>query len=364
MKRIFSIIILVFTLSVLASAQTTAFNFQGRLNDGNAPANGKYDLQFRLYDAAAGGNQVGATVSKPNLTLINGVFSTQLDFGLAAFTGADRFIEISLRSTATGSTTPNAYVILGPRQQILSVPYTIRSLRATLADDANHAVNADNAIYADNALDSQSLGGYAASQYVKRSSNGNVGIDIDSPPDKLTVKTATNSYGVIQTDGSVQVGTAVGIAGSGELVGGYGTKSNHTLRLFTNNNPNGGMTLDVKSNLRQPSNAYGLVKAMAEVDIDGRILKCYNSSLISDSATIAPCGISINHFTNGGYGMDFGFPVNFVSATITRGQYFSPITDNGMIRYERGTGNNINIRTAKPGDNQTTSDYGFMVIIF
>lgn len=33
-----------------AWAQTTAFNFQGRLNDGANPANGRYDLQFKLFD--------------------------------------------------------------------------------------------------------------------------------------------------------------------------------------------------------------------------------------------------------------------------------------------------------------------------
>lgn len=139
------IIAMIFALSGLAAAQTTAFNFQGRLNDGANPANGHYDLEFRLYDAITGGNQVGSTVSKSNLTLVNGVFSTQFDFGLMGFDGSNRFIEVGLRQTATGTNTPNAFVILGPRQQILSVPYTIRSLRSTLAEDATHAVNADNA---------------------------------------------------------------------------------------------------------------------------------------------------------------------------------------------------------------------------
>ena len=91
-----------------ATAQTAAFNFQGRLNDGTSPANGRYDLEFRLYDGLTGDNQVGAAISKPNLMLVNGVFSTQLDFGATAFNGADRFIEIRLR--ATGSN--NGFVVL------------------------------------------------------------------------------------------------------------------------------------------------------------------------------------------------------------------------------------------------------------
>ncbi len=154
MKRVFLIFALIFALSVLTSAQTTAFNFQGRVNDGSNPANGRYDLEFWIYDAITSGNQVGATISKLNLMLVNGVFSTQLDFGINVFTGADRFMETRLRATGSG----NAFVILGPRQQILSVPYTIRSTRATFADDATHAANADNA---------QNLGGIAPGGFIK-----------------------------------------------------------------------------------------------------------------------------------------------------------------------------------------------------
>lgn len=69
-------------------AQTTAFTYQGRLTDGGAPASGLYDLQFKLFDAATGGNQVGATLTRDDVNVTNGAFSTSLDFGGAAFPGA------------------------------------------------------------------------------------------------------------------------------------------------------------------------------------------------------------------------------------------------------------------------------------
>ena len=144
------ILAIVFVFAQTATAQTTAFNFQGRVNDGSNPANGRYDLEFWIYDAITAGNQVGATISKPNLMLVNGVFSTQLDFGINVFTGADRFMETRLRATGSG----NVFVILGPRQQILSVPYTLRSTRATLADNATNAGNSDN------------FGGLAPTQFI------------------------------------------------------------------------------------------------------------------------------------------------------------------------------------------------------
>lgn len=91
--------LLIFTASEMR-AQTTAFNFQGRLNDGGSAANSNYDFRFRLFDALSGGNQVGGTLERINLQVINGVFSTTLDFG-AAFGAGNRFLEISVRPTAS-----------------------------------------------------------------------------------------------------------------------------------------------------------------------------------------------------------------------------------------------------------------------
>ena len=39
-----------FTAVNPALAQGTAFTYQGRLNDAAGPANGNYDMQFKLYD--------------------------------------------------------------------------------------------------------------------------------------------------------------------------------------------------------------------------------------------------------------------------------------------------------------------------
>ena len=44
-------------------AQSTAFSYQGRLNDGGVPANGIYDLQFTIYDALTNGNAVTSVLT-------------------------------------------------------------------------------------------------------------------------------------------------------------------------------------------------------------------------------------------------------------------------------------------------------------
>jgi hypothetical protein len=285
MKRLLLISAAVCIFCVSAQAQTTAFNFQGRLNDGNNPANGRYDLQFKLFDAIAGGNQVGATVDRPNLLLINGVFSTTLDFGSAAFSGGDRFIEISLRPSVPANVTPNAFIILGARQQIMSVPYSVKSLNATNADNATNAVNSTNATNAANAtnaqtaVNSQQLGGVAASQFVQK--------------------------------------------------GGVGT-----------------------------------VKAMVYVDGDNvnNISQCYNATLSGSAATTPPCGFTLNHFTDGGWGINFGFPLgsSFMSLTTSyfRGRQVAENDYNNAGIYWRPSTqpNTIDVRTYESGDVIATKD--------
>jgi len=123
----------------MVCAQSTAFTYQGRLTDGGAPANTNYDLQFTLWDSAVAGTQqpqpAPATLTKTNVGVTGGVFSVLLDFGVSAFPGADRFLEVGVRPGG-GSV---AFTLLAPRQQISSTPYALRTLKATAADSLSSA---------------------------------------------------------------------------------------------------------------------------------------------------------------------------------------------------------------------------------
>src|SRR6266567_8452823 len=95
---------LFFALSVISTAfaQGTGFTYQGRLNDGASPANGSYDLTFALFDVPSGGSALAGPLTNSATAVSNGLFTVTLDLG-ANFPGADRWLEIAVRTNGPGS---------------------------------------------------------------------------------------------------------------------------------------------------------------------------------------------------------------------------------------------------------------------
>lgn len=69
-------------VSSCAMAQSaTTFTYQDELRDGATPANGAYDVRFRLFDSAAGTTQLGPALCVDNVSVVDGRFVVNLDFG-------------------------------------------------------------------------------------------------------------------------------------------------------------------------------------------------------------------------------------------------------------------------------------------
>ncbi len=170
-------------------AQGTAFNYQGHLDVSNSPAYGNFDLQFALYANSTGGSPTAGPVTNTAVAVTNGIFTTAINFGSGAFTGATNWLDIAVRTNL-----PAFFTELTPRQQILPVPYAIY---AGTAATATTAVTASNV-----ALGAISGSDIAASTITAANiASGQVVKSLDGLSDAVTLAAANNLY--VTTNGNI-----------------------------------------------------------------------------------------------------------------------------------------------------------------
>jgi hypothetical protein len=381
LHHIYICFVFVLLTSNVAFAQTTVFNYQGRLSEAGTPVTGTRFFRLTLFDEN-GAAITGATIEQI-VPVTNGVFSVALDFGAGAFPGANRTLEIAVKLNAG-----DAYTVLNPRQQINSTPYAIRSLNSGQAEIAANA---------------NQLGGVDASEYVTTTSVGSSFIRNSTMPQtgdfnvsgdgtlggvlqatEIRAQTLTGTFGLTQTDGTTTVGTYVGGSTSGASGGWFGTVSNSDLHFFTNNgqpkmtisqNGNVGIgtanpqsKLQLVGNASQDRTSGGLIKAMLAVDADGTILRCYNGTT---GASAGNCGFTVTAGASGNYAVNLGFQVNdrFLSVTARgiNGTINFPVTpisaDFRFSSLANANPNEVFIDTFHP-DTRATVNNPFILIVY
>lgn len=110
---------------IAVHAQGTAFTYQGRLNEAGQTAAGIYDFRCQVYDASELGTLVSTTVTNSAVSVTNGLFVLNLDFGAAPFNGAERWLHIGVRTNGALN-----FINLAPRQRIAPTPYAVYAARA------------------------------------------------------------------------------------------------------------------------------------------------------------------------------------------------------------------------------------------
>ena len=125
--------------SALESPLGTAFTYQGRLMDSDAPANGTYNFRFYLWADQAKTTLLGTVPPSSTLpvSVTDGYFTVTLDFGGGIFTGEARWLEIEVDGTR-----------LSPLQSLTAAPYSLYTLAAPWSGlhsvPAGFADNVDN----------------------------------------------------------------------------------------------------------------------------------------------------------------------------------------------------------------------------
>src|SRR5688572_2583021 len=109
-------------LASSAHAQTpTTFTYQGRLQDAGTAANGHYVFRVTPYNAASGGVPLAPPFETAPATVLDGIFTTVLDFGTTVFTGAPVWLQIEVRPSS------GSFELLAPRQAVHPTPYEINA---------------------------------------------------------------------------------------------------------------------------------------------------------------------------------------------------------------------------------------------
>jgi len=210
-------------LLLLNARSQPPFTYQGYLRDGGRPANGTYNMVFRLFSVPSGGVALQAfpAAGTVAVTTANGLFTQELPFNPVHFNGADLWLEIVVNGA-----------VLSPRVKLNPAPYAIRALTASTAANLSlpfsgsaNAGGAGSAVFF--ILNTSNDGGTVG---IKGQANANsagaagvFGISFNDTAQTFGVlgrSTSTNGVGVFG-DAVASSGTPIGVRGRVNTASGY-----------------------------------------------------------------------------------------------------------------------------------------------
>jgi uncharacterized coiled-coil protein SlyX len=222
-----SAIVLTTITPALTAPLGSAVSYQGQLRQNGLAYSGSADLRLTLYDADVGSSAVAGPVTLNSVSVVNGLFTVQVDFGASAFDGDARWMGIEVVTPAGGG----AFTLLAPRQPVSAAPYALHALNAP----DGHSLDAADGSPAD---------------AVFVGAAGTVGINKTNPQSNIQLHVVRGlPSGIVPADGAAIFGDSlsnpaiVGIAG-------YNGPS-----LWGSNTANTGVGTGVRGTCYSPSGA-------------------------------------------------------------------------------------------------------------
>jgi len=234
-KRVIALALGVATVATPAPAGVAdaPFTYQGQLKVDGVPVTDNCDFEFTLWkneSSTLPTDQVGLTLTfdggegnSPPISVRNGLFTVQLDFGASALNGDPRWLEVAVSCPAG----VGAYSFLTPRNAITQTPYAsqTRGIRVTDRGKVGIGTNTPRALLHVDGLPGDLLQ-VGDSRGMIVSGQGDVGIGTARPQAKLDVTGNTITSPVLAVGGMGD--TLLKVEGLGDtlaLVKGDATRS-------------------------------------------------------------------------------------------------------------------------------------------
>ena len=107
MNRIpFVAALLALSTFVSPTAESASFTYHGALQDRGMPAEGSYDIELTLYSTASGAKIIGGPLVLYGVSVHEGNFSTDADFGPLSSSFKQAYVGVKVRNAGTGEFNP------------------------------------------------------------------------------------------------------------------------------------------------------------------------------------------------------------------------------------------------------------------
>lgn len=130
------LLLLSLLLSLGHTASAAPMRYQGQLSDGGKPANGRYDLQISLYNAASAGGLLGYPTTLNDVEVVNGQFQVELEAPSAAQNSV-----VWLQAAVRDGASSGAFNEISGREQVTLAPLIGACWSTTGDTGSNPAIN-------------------------------------------------------------------------------------------------------------------------------------------------------------------------------------------------------------------------------
>ncbi len=135
--------LLALTTAISALGQVpvgTDFTYQGQLILAGEAVNDSADFVFRLWDAEVDGNLIGSANTVNGVSIVDGLFTVNLDYGADAFNGGARWLEVEVRSPAGAG----VFTTLVPRHPLTAAPYALATRGIHVDSEGSVGIGTDD----------------------------------------------------------------------------------------------------------------------------------------------------------------------------------------------------------------------------